>query len=73
MRRSRSGVFVAVNFYDLLSMPEVASIFEFGVVAISFFSFFAFCSRPKAATLVELSPPAKRDSRATRGSVVRDP
>jgi len=34
-RRTGSGVFVAINFWDLLCLLVIAAIFDFGVVAIS--------------------------------------
>jgi len=50
VRRTGSGVFVAINFWDVLCLLVVAAIFEFGLVAISFF--FAFRSLLAAAHLM---------------------
>jgi hypothetical protein len=37
LRQSRTGTFVAIRFWDVLYCLEITAIFEFGVVAISFF------------------------------------
>jgi hypothetical protein len=42
VRRSRSAVLVAINFWDVVCLLLIAAIFNFGVVAISFFFAFRF-------------------------------
>ena len=34
-KKTRSGIFVAINFWDVVCLLLIAAIFEFGVVAIS--------------------------------------
>jgi hypothetical protein len=35
VRQRRNAVFVAINFWDVVCLPPIAAIFDFGVVAIS--------------------------------------
>jgi hypothetical protein len=43
VRRRGRGVFVAINFWDVLCFQRLPTIFNFGVVAISFFFALCFC------------------------------
>ena len=43
MRRRGNAVFVAINFWDVVCLLLIATNFDFGVVAISFFFAFRVC------------------------------
>lgn len=43
LRRTLSGTFVAINFWDVLCLPIITEIFNFEVVAVSVFFAFCFC------------------------------